>query len=127
MTRRRLLLLVVVVTLAALAVAAGVVLLAGDDDRDSTAATAADTDVSEGEGAGGLDRCVALAEEPARTCYTEELKALVNGAGDPGAALGEIAVAAYRPRTGSCSPTATDLCTRSGGNTRPPTASRSGA
>jgi hypothetical protein len=57
--------------------------------------TAAGTGVSEGEDEGGLERCGVLADDPARACYAEELKALVDGAGDPETALGEIAVAAY--------------------------------
>ena len=99
MTRRRLLVIVAVAALAALAIAAGVVLLAGDDGG-ADAVTAADTRVPEEEGGGGLERCSVLADEPARACYGEELKSLMDGADDPEAALGEIAVAAYTAEDG---------------------------
>ena len=91
MTRRRLLLALAVAALAALAVAAGVALL-GDGDPD--AAPPGETAPPRGD-AGGLERCAALADDSARSCYAEVLEALVDEAPDPGAALQEIAVAAY--------------------------------
>jgi len=89
-TRRRLLLVLAVAALAALAVAASVVLLAGEDDDGSDAAPPAETGAAE-DAAGGLERCAALADDSARSCYAEELKALVDEAVEPGAALEEIA------------------------------------
>jgi hypothetical protein len=98
--RRLLLVVVAVATLAALAVAAGIALLSGDGEGASGAVTTAETGVREDEGEGGPERCGALADEPARACYAEELKALVDGADDPETALGEIAVAAYTAEDG---------------------------
>jgi hypothetical protein len=92
-TRRRLLLVLAVAALAALAVAGGVVLLAGEDDG-SDATAPAETRSARDE-SGGLERCAALADDSARACYAEELNALVDEAAEPGAALEEIAVAAY--------------------------------
>jgi len=98
-TRRRLLLVLAVAALAALAVAASVVLLAGEDDDGSDAAPPAETGAAE-DAAGGLERCAALADDSARSCYAEELKALVDEAAEPGAALEEIAAAAYTSEDG---------------------------
>jgi hypothetical protein len=91
-TRRRPLQLAA--ALAALGVAAGVVLLTGCDGGDSDAAPPVGTS-AERDGDGGLERCAPLADDSARACYAEELKALVDGTGEPGTALEEIAVAAY--------------------------------
>ena len=95
MTRRRLHLEPAVAALAALAVAAGLVLLSacaggGSDD----AAPPAETGAAQVED-GGLERCTALSDDFARACYVEELKAVVDEAAEPAAALEEIAVAAY--------------------------------
>ena len=93
MTRRRPRLVVAVAALAALGVA-GLALLAGCAGGGSDAAPRATTGAGQEE-AGGLERCAALADDSARSCYAEELNALVDEAADPEAALEEIAVAAY--------------------------------
>ena len=94
MTRRRLHLKPAVAALAALAVAVGVLLLSGCAGGDSDAAPPAETGAAQVED-GGLERCTGLSDDSARACYAEELKALVDEAAEPAAALEEIAVAAY--------------------------------
>jgi hypothetical protein len=85
-TRRRLALV--------LAVAAAIGLLAGCDGGGSDAAPPVTTNAATDD-AGGLQRCAALGDDSARSCYAGVLQALVAEAADPGAALEEIAVAAY--------------------------------
>lgn len=93
MTRRRLLLALAVAALAALGVA-GAALLAGCANGGSDAAPPVTTAATPDD-EGGLQGCASLADDAARSCYAEELEAVVDEAADPAAALEEIAVAAY--------------------------------
>jgi hypothetical protein len=101
MTRQRWLLagLAAVVLIAGVAVG---VLVAGGGDPEVGGEPVANesTPAAEATATGDLNTCAGLVRDEGRACYSRELAAIVNGAGDPLAAVEGITAAAYADQSG---------------------------
>jgi hypothetical protein len=69
---------------------------------DSTTPTTSETPTAEATATatGDLNTCAGLVQDEGRSCYSRELAAIVNGAGDPLAAVEGITKAAYADQSG---------------------------
>ena len=73
----------------------------GDDPQPAPAEpTTAAAETAEPTATGDLNTCAGLVQDEGRSCYSRELAAIVNGAGDPLAAVEGITKAAYEDQSG---------------------------
>jgi len=73
----------------------------GNDPQPAPAEpTTAAADTAEPTATGDLNTCAGLVQDEGRSCYSRELAAIVNGAGDPLAAVEGITKAAYADQSG---------------------------
>ena len=72
----------------------------GGDDPQPAEPTTAAAETAEPAATGDLNTCAGLVQDEGRSCYSRELAAIVDGAGDPLAAVEGITKAAYADQTG---------------------------
>jgi hypothetical protein len=72
----------------------------GSDPQPEPAEPASAAETAEPTATGDLNTCAGLIQDEGRACYSRELAAIVNGAGDPLAAVEGITEAAYADQSG---------------------------
>ena len=101
MSRRRWLLAGLAAVVLIAGVVAGVAVIGGDEPEVGGEPVANEsTPAAEATATGDLNTCAGLVRDEGRACYSRELAAIVDGAGDPLAAVEGITAAAYADQSG---------------------------
>ncbi len=101
MSRQRLSLVGLAAVVVVAAIVIGVLAATGGTDEVGSEPVASETTPGAQETAtGDLNTCAGLVKDEGRACYSRELAAIVDGAGDPLAAVEGITAAAYADQSG---------------------------